>query len=55
MGHVNNAAFFTYCESARMSYFGAIEIDRWSRESALTAKPRVPRSDLDAGASVDHL
>lgn len=55
MGHVNNAAFFTYCESARMSYFAAIEIDRWSRESALTAKPRLPRSDLDAGASVDHL
>jgi acyl-CoA thioester hydrolase len=24
MGHVNNAKYFTYCESARMSYFAAI-------------------------------
>jgi acyl-CoA thioester hydrolase len=24
MGHVNNACYFTYCESARMSYFQAI-------------------------------
>ena len=32
MGHVNNAAFFTYCESARMSYFAAIEIDRWRED-----------------------
>src|SRR3954453_12931811 len=23
MGHVNNAKYFTYCESARMSYFAA--------------------------------
>ena len=25
-GHVNNAAYFTYCESARMGYFDAIEM-----------------------------
>jgi acyl-CoA thioester hydrolase len=24
MGHVNNAVYFTYCESARMSYFAAV-------------------------------
>src|SRR5262245_26419127 len=24
MGHVNNAQYFTYCESARMSYFAAV-------------------------------
>ena len=27
MGHVNNAKYFTYCESARMSYFAAIGMD----------------------------
>jgi len=27
MGHVNNAKYFTYCESARMSYFAAIGLD----------------------------
>jgi acyl-CoA thioester hydrolase len=28
LGHVNNAAYFTYCESARMSYFAAIDLER---------------------------
>ncbi len=28
MGHVNNAAYFTYCESARMSYFAAVDLER---------------------------
>ncbi|HXO20562.1 MAG TPA: thioesterase family protein [Thermoanaerobaculia bacterium] len=28
MGHVNNAKYFTYCESARMRYFAAIGMDR---------------------------
>jgi acyl-CoA thioester hydrolase len=27
MGHVNNAKYFTYCESARMSYFAAIGME----------------------------
>ena len=27
MGHVNNAKYFTYCESARMSYFAAVGMD----------------------------
>ena len=26
MGHVNNAQYFTYCESARMSYFAAVRM-----------------------------
>lgn len=26
MGHVNNARYFTWCESARMSYFAAIRM-----------------------------
>lgn len=27
MGHVNNARYFTWCESARMSYFAAVHMD----------------------------
>jgi acyl-CoA thioester hydrolase len=27
MGHVNNACYFTYCESARMSYFRVVGMD----------------------------
>jgi acyl-CoA thioester hydrolase len=27
MGHVNNARYFTYCESARMAYFRAVRMD----------------------------
>lgn len=26
MGHVNNARYFTYCESARMGYFAAVRM-----------------------------
>jgi acyl-CoA thioester hydrolase len=32
MGHVNNAVYFTYLESARISYFDALEIGKY-RES----------------------
>lgn len=27
MGHVNNAQYFTYCESARMSYFATVRME----------------------------
>jgi acyl-CoA thioester hydrolase len=27
MGHVNNAKYFTYCESARMGYFRAVRME----------------------------
>ena len=27
LGHVNNATYFVYCESARMSFFEAIELE----------------------------
>lgn len=27
LGHVNNAKYFTYCESARMAYFAAVGMD----------------------------
>jgi acyl-CoA thioester hydrolase len=28
MGHVNNAKYFTYCESARMGYFEAVHMNQ---------------------------
>jgi acyl-CoA thioester hydrolase len=28
-GHVNNARYFTYCESARILYFETLEFDRY--------------------------
>jgi acyl-CoA thioester hydrolase len=32
MGHVNNAKYFTYCESARMGYFQAVRMpDHYER------------------------
>ena len=34
MGHVNNAAYFTYCESARMSYFQAIAMEEHREETS---------------------
>ena len=27
MGHINNACYFTYCESARMSYFATVAME----------------------------
>ncbi|MBL4848206.1 MAG: acyl-CoA thioesterase [Planctomycetes bacterium] len=30
LGHVNNCAFFTYCESARMAYFRSLELERFA-------------------------
>jgi acyl-CoA thioester hydrolase len=30
LGHVNNAAYFTYCESARIEYFDEIGIGRFA-------------------------
>jgi len=32
MGHVNNAAYFTYCESARMSYFAAVDLELYRED-----------------------
>lgn len=32
-GHVNNANYFTYCESSRMGWFDAIELDSFRQAS----------------------
>ena len=31
-GHVNNAKYFTYCESARIRYFDELDLDRYREE-----------------------
>lgn len=33
-GHVNNACYFTYCESARIAWFDAIELERFKEASS---------------------
>ena len=33
LGHVNNIVYFQYCESARIAYFDAMELDRFKRRS----------------------
>ena len=33
-GHVNNACYFTYCESARIRYFAEIELERFKEGAA---------------------
>ena len=35
LGHVNNARYFTYCETARMSLFEALELSRFRTEPRL--------------------
>lgn len=51
-GHVNNARYFTYCETARMAYFESIGID------TVTAKPdlgpAVVRVDCNFRRQVAH-
>ncbi len=34
MGHVNNAKYFTYCESARMAYFVAVRLEEHREEES---------------------
>ncbi len=47
LGHVNNARFFTYCESARIRYFAAVELGELEAErtgpSVVTATCNFPR------------
>ena len=33
IGHVNNAKYFTYCESARISYFQKIDVGKFVEKS----------------------
>ncbi len=52
MGHVNNAKYFTYCESARMSFFAAVEIER--HRAAKTHGPVLASATLDFRRQVHY-
>lgn len=45
MGHVNNAKYFTYCESARMSYFTAVRMT--AHKEAETHGPALAAAHLN--------
>lgn len=45
MGHVNNAVYFTYCESARMRYFDAV--DMFDHREAESHGPALAAADLN--------
>ena len=65
LGHVNNAKYFTYCESARMSYFEAIELWKFREHdrqgpalvtATCTFKQQVRYpAELDVGARVSEI
>lgn len=44
LGHVNNAAYFTYCESARIAYFDDLGLGDFSRA---TEGPSLAHAELD--------
>ncbi len=52
MGHVNNAMYFTYCESARMSYFAAVRMKELSE--AETHGPALAAAHLNFRAQVRY-
>jgi acyl-CoA thioester hydrolase len=45
MGHVNNARYFTYCESARMGYFEAVHLI--AHKEAETHGPALAAANLN--------
>ncbi|MDA8016045.1 MAG: acyl-CoA thioesterase [Thermoanaerobaculia bacterium] len=51
-GHVNNAKYFTYCETARMAYFEAIGIDGATSQPDLG--PAIVRAECNFRHQVRH-
>ena len=52
MGHVNNARYFTYCESARMSYFAAVRMNE--HREAESHGPALAAASLNFRAQVRY-
>jgi acyl-CoA thioester hydrolase len=52
MGHVNNAKYFTYCESARMSYFAAVRM--YEHREGEQHGPALAAAHLNFRAQVRH-
>ena len=51
-GHVNNAVYFTYCESARMAYFDAIRLEDAKTKPSLG--PALAQASLSFRRQVHH-
>jgi acyl-CoA thioester hydrolase len=51
IGHVNNAAYFTYCESARIEYFEQIGLGRFTEA---TEGPALAHAALNFRRQVRH-
>ncbi|MEL7059186.1 MAG: thioesterase family protein [Acidobacteriota bacterium] len=51
-GHVNNARYFTFCESARMSYFERVELDTDRQHSS--CGPALVQADLNFRQQVHY-
>lgn len=51
-GHVNNAKYFTYCESARMTWFAEIDLDAF--KDAETHGPALVSASCDFLKQVHH-
>ena len=45
LGHVNNTVYFRYCESARIAYFDAVDLDAHKRKP--TDGPGVVATNLN--------
>jgi acyl-CoA thioester hydrolase len=52
MGHVNNAKYFTYCESARISYFYAVEL--WKHREHDRQGPALVTANLNFRQQVHY-
>jgi acyl-CoA thioester hydrolase len=54
MGHVNNAVFLTYMESARLAYFRSLGLDGNPLEAMILARAEVDfRSPIELGEQVE--
>ncbi len=51
-GHVNNAVYFTYCESARMAYFDAIRLEE--AKTKPSHGPALAQASLSFRRQVHH-
>jgi acyl-CoA thioester hydrolase len=51
LGHLNNAAYFTYCESARIEYFDQIDVGRFTEA---TEGPSLAHAELDFRRQVHY-
>ena len=52
LGHVNNSAYFVYCESARMAFFGVLNMAKHTHDGA--RGPALATAGLEFKQQVHH-